>query len=262
MALFFQICGIRFFPNSLNRLKFPRGDSGFSVFLVDTQNDLEAEQDGFDRLTQHGVEGIVWCPTSQKDTLAKHPSDLPIVVIDRPLPNYDTVASEYYHGGSLMAQHVLSQGHRKIGMINGPQVLKSASERRRGFVDAIQSKAEIVWEVENPFSVDLLPKVDLRVRENLVTIIVAGNDLIAVGALQVLNDANIGVPTQVSLAGFDDIAWCQVVTPALTTVRQPTSELGHEAVSLLTRRIGDPDAPRRQVTLDVSLIVRDSIAKV
>ncbi|PCJ31461.1 MAG: LacI family transcriptional regulator [Alphaproteobacteria bacterium] len=248
-----------FFPELAQSVESAARDSGFAVFLVDTQESVEAEAEGISKLIKHGVEGIIWCPSSEKDCFKKYAGSIPVVVIDRPLPNYDTVYSDYSKGGKLLAQYLLSEGHRKIGLISGPQTIESAAQRRKGFLEEIGIQAEIIWEIENPFSIKLCPEAVSELKKQAVSVIVAGNDMIAIGAIKTLNKLKINVPESVSVVGFDDVPWSDIVHPSLTTIRQPLSELGKEAVNLLLRRIGNLTASKKSVILDVQLVVRDSV---
>jgi LacI family transcriptional regulator len=132
--------------------------------------------------------------------------------------------------------------------------------RRQGFVDAAGDDLEIVWEHEVPFSSDLPEAVRERVRTPDVTLIACANDAIAVGALRALRQGGLRVPHDVSLVGFDDVPWAEIIEPALTTVRQPLAELGSAAVKALHNRITHPDRPLRYETYPVEIVERRSVA--
>ena len=86
--------------------------------------------------------------------------------------------------------------------------------------------------------------------------------MIAVGVIKTFNELGIAVPEQVSVIGFDNISWCKVVSPALTTIRMQLKEIAAEAVSLLLRRIKEPDTPQRKIVINVELVTRDSVAQI
>ena len=90
------------------------------------------------------------------------------------------------------------------------------------------------------------------------TAIWAINDLLAIGALRAIHERRLCVPTDVALAGFDDIAFAQQLYPPLTTVHMPSRRMGRRAAEFLFRRIADPEAPLMQETLPLQLIVRAS----
>lgn len=248
-----------FFPELAQSVENAARNNDLAVFLVDTQESQTAEAEGIFKLIQYGVEGIVWCPSSDIDYFKEYSTDIPVVIIDRPLPNYDNVYSDYIKGGKLLAQYILSEGHRKIGLISGPQSFESALQRRRGFLEELGSSAEVIWEVENSFSMELADETRAKLLQQDVSVVVAANDMIAIAAIKILNQNKIKVPETISIVGFDGIPWSDIVQPPLTTMKQPLSELGKEAVNLLMRRIENPEASMKSVILDVDLIVRESV---
>jgi LacI family transcriptional regulator len=90
------------------------------------------------------------------------------------------------------------------------------------------------------------------------TAIFASNDLSAFGAIEAIRQHGLRIPEDISVVGFDDIPQASLVYPKLTTVRQPLTQIGREAVILLLEYIADPAQGTRQVTLETQLIIRDS----
>lgn len=230
------------------------------VFLVDTEGSHETELKAMQGLVQQGVDGIIVFPIDDTEFGAGQGADVPVVVLDRDSPDRDLVQAEYAEGGRLLADHLVKQGHERFGVLEGPQSVISARERSEGFARAVGRKGRIVWREEHPFSMTLTPAAEERLRKNEVTAVVCGNDLIAMGAMQYLDELGLDVPGDVSVVGFDDIEFSKVVTPPLTTIRLPTAQMGVEAVNLLTRRLQGEgaQAARSRVVLDVELMVRGS----
>lgn len=250
-----------FFPQLAQAVQGAARRAGYAVFLIDSEGSAEVEREAAEDFIRRGVEGIVWCPATEADTLAEFRSDLPIVVIDRPLPDYDTISSDYLAGGRLLAKQVISLGHSRIGMIVGPQRLSSAKQRRDGFIGGLGQSGEVVWEVENAFSIDLSDKARQRLASLDVSAIICGNDFIAIGTIRALHELGYRVPDDVSVLGFDDIPWASYSVPGLATVRQPLRAIGKEASSLLIRRIKGDDAPQVNIALGMQLVQRGSLAK-
>jgi DNA-binding LacI/PurR family transcriptional regulator len=84
------------------------------------------------------------------------------------------------------------------------------------------------------------------------------NNLMTLGALRALRERGVHVPEDMALVGFDDMPWSSELCPPLTAVQQPTYEMGQETVLLLVRRLANPDAPARTVTLQPRLVIRES----
>lgn len=251
-----------FFPELAQKIEFEARAAGLSVFMVDCQNLDTHEEEGLDLMEQQQVDGVIWCPTGSKSTERLAQLNCPVILIDRPLPGFDAVHSDYLAGGKLLAHHAIELGHKRVGLLSGPLETESARLRRQGFVDAAAGQIDIVWEHEVPFSSELTESARATLAANDTSLIVAANDLIAVGALDELKRQGLKVPEDVSLLGFDDIPWSALITPRLTTIRQPIEALAREAMALLTAKMQDRQRPACTRVLPVTLVVRDSARRI
>ena len=185
-----------------------------------------------------------------------------MVLIDRPRPGYAVVHSNYRMGGRLLAQYALRMGHTRVGLLSGPQNIESAHQRREGFVKAFPRSIDIVWEVCVGFDGVLTPEALAALEHRgRATLIVAGNDLIAISAIRRLAEQGVSVPEEVSVTGFDNIRWTDIVTPRLTTIAQPVGAIGAKAVELMQERMSGEKIASRRTIFDVELIERDSVRK-
>lgn len=169
------------------------------------------------------------------------------------------------HGGALsMTRYLLGLGHRRIAFIRGPEHNMDARQRLEGWREAmaaVPGGPDPALEAPGDFSeasgyaaACRLLKVQPR-----PTAIFAANDDMAVGALAALRDQGVGVPEDISLAGFDDIPIVRYLSPALTSVRAPIPELGARAAERLLSIIeAGGSIKARQETLDVVLVTRAS----
>lgn len=247
-----------YFPALAQTVERRARELGFALFLIDSANDPEAERAGLQSLAERNVDGVIWAPVAD-DPQAQYP--FPIVALDRTIHAVDCVSADHRMGGELAADFVNRLGHRRIGLLSGPQALTSARDRREGFVARIAEGCSIVWEVEVPFSLPLPNRAVERLLQCDVTLVVGGNDVIAIGALRALRGAGVSVPAQVSVIGFDDIPWSELVEPPLSTIRQPLEAIGDRAVELLRARMHNPRGPVRHELLPVELVSRGSAAK-
>jgi LacI family transcriptional regulator len=249
-----------FFPELAQAVENTARSLGLLVCLVDSQGRAEGESDGFALLMQHAVDGIIWCPLGPRLPAGVKELSRPVVLIDRPRPGYPVVHSNYEMGGQLLARYALRMGHRRVGLLPGPQNLESARQRRDGFVNAFPDDIEIVWEVGVGFDGVLTPQARAALkRRRGATLVVAGNDLIAIGAIRCLQEQGARVPADVSVTGFDNIRWADVVTPRLTTIAQPVGAIGTKAVQLMQERLSGESIPSGRIIFDVELIERDSV---
>jgi LacI family transcriptional regulator len=251
-----------FFPELAQAVENTARNLGLLVCLIDSQGRTDGESDGFALLMQHAVDGVIWCPLGPRPPAAVKKLDRPVVLIDRPGPGYAVVHSNYVMGGQLLAQYASSMGHRRVGLLSGPQDLASARQRRDGFVNASPGKIAIAWEVNVGFDGVLTTQAmdALRNRSN-ASLIVAGNDLIAISAIRYLGQHRVAVPDEVSVVGFDNIRWTDIVTPRLTTIAQPVGAIGAKAVELMQGSLSGEKIPARQTIFDVTLIERDSVKR-
>jgi DNA-binding LacI/PurR family transcriptional regulator len=203
---------------------------------------------------------------------------LPLVVVDEPrLPRHHFVGIDDRGGAREVARHVVSLGHRRIGVV----VDRLAGDGFAGFVDAGR-RAAATYRVtreriegfaeglaEAGIELDRLPVLEqssnrrdfgragaaaLLERDPEVTAVLAMTDELALGAMEELRARGIDVPGRVSVTGFDDVPEAAVSAPSLTTVRQPLRRKGEEAGRLLIH----PPAEPREVLLPVDLVVRHS----
>lgn len=251
-----------FFPELAQAVENTAREYGYSTVLIDCDLSKSIEIESIDRLSKWGVDGIVWFPVSQEDSASALQSKVPIVVIDRQLNKYDTVVPNHFQGGVLQAEHLLNLGHKRIGMISGPLSVDNMKDRRDSFIETVSGKAKMIWEIENPFSMTIDSKVKEKILEGGVTAIVAGNDLIAIGAMEILKQAGVKVPQDVSVIGFDNISWGQWMSPTLTTISLPVHELGSQAFNFLLRRINKPSSTRFNLCMDLDIIPRGSVTEV
>jgi DNA-binding LacI/PurR family transcriptional regulator len=144
--------------------------------------------------------------------------------------------------------------------LSGPQNLESARQRRDGFVAAFPRSIEVAWEVCVGFDGVLNHEARdaLKHRRN-ATLIIAGNDLIAISAIRCLSEFGMRVPDEVSVTGFDNIGWTDLVTPRLTTIAQPLGAIGAKAVELMQERMSGEKIANRRTIFDVTLVERDSV---
>jgi LacI family transcriptional regulator len=186
----------------------------------------------------------------------------PLMPLDERIPS---VSAAHTSGADQAMRHLLDLGHRRIGQITGPNGWLATEDRRRGYRAAL-SAAGILPDPR--LEVSAIPEIGpgREAAKKLLdlaeppTAIFAFNDNIAIGAIQEARVRGLRVPEDLSVVGFDDVEHATVVTPALTTVRQPLAEMGRTAVSLLNRLLERQRFETLHVQLATRLVVRESTA--
>ena len=171
----------------------------------------------------------------------------------------NSVTSDDAGGGAMIAAHLLALGHRRIGLVTSPRA-SCIPERRAALIAGLEGKAEVVWEVTTPASETISNEIRRMFNEINVTAVVCSHDLIAIGLLRALWEMNVSVPEDVSVIGFDDVQWSAVVSPGLTTIRQPFAGLAQKAVEVLLDRMDRPARRARRIVVGVDLVERETVA--
>jgi DNA-binding LacI/PurR family transcriptional regulator len=190
----------------------------------------------------------------------------PVVVVDERIPGLDLpfVGSDNRRGARLAAELALARGHRRIAIVAGPPGLWTAEQRLAGYREALAGAG---------LDPDTMPVAvgDYRLESGRAaaarllaaerpTAFLVANDLMAIGCLQQCLEAGLSVPGEVGIVGYDDVPLASLVTPRLTTIRQPAREMGRVAARILLDRIeGRPVEPATD--LPAELVVRESLGE-
>lgn len=213
------------------------------------------------------VDGVILLNPMNEEKLVKQlrKQKIPFVLLDNQ-KEHDNAASivvDNYNGGLDATNHLLELGHTKIAHLSGPAVYLSSRERKRGFVTALNNQNLEPFRVEEcDFSVqDGFDMVNKWIEQDSIpTAIFAADDFIALGALNALLNAELRVPEDVSLIGYDDQLFSSQLHPKLSTIKQPAYELGKQGVDLLVKMINNREIESEKITLKSELIVRGSTA--
>ncbi|GAC1312962.1 MAG: LacI family DNA-binding transcriptional regulator [Chloroflexota bacterium] len=242
--------------------------AGFFVLLANTDEQPERQADYLRMLLAERVAGVILVPaagTQAQPVRALIRANIPVVALDRPLPDLDVdaVRPDRARGVELAVEHLLAHGHRAIGLVNGPRELASAIERAHAFAAALhahglESRSE--WEACGDFREQggYAAARALLGREDRPTALVVANNLMALGTMRAALGLSLRVPDDVAMIAFDDTEWAPYLAPPLTTVAHPTHAIGRMAAELLERRLADPNAAIATVLLPPRLIVRNS----
>src|SRR5690606_10482358 len=242
-------------------------DLGYNVIIGNAIDDPEREQLYLKVLLSRQVDGVILISTGayQESLELLRAYNTPFVLVDRAsmLPDSDEIVTDNYVGGALATRYLLDLGHTRIGCITVPSTLTPSADRVTGYYDTLRS-AGITPDPALILAGDFQPESGYAACQKLLrlkdppTAIFACNDLMAIGALRAIHEAGASVPDDISLVGYDDIPLASFIVSTLTTVAQPSRELGQMAVRRLVQRLQNPELPAERSVLPVSLVVRDS----
>lgn len=246
-------------------------EAGYNIMLGNANDDPARELSYLKVLLSRQVDGMILISTGalaeSLALLASHHT--PVVMVDRSanMPYTDVIYTDNHVGGALATQHLIEYGHRRIACITGPSHLTPSADRVAGYHEAMRRAGLPVasgWVISGDFqsTSGFIASQTLLAHSQRPTAIFACNDLMAIGVLRAAHEAGLRVPADLSVVGYDDIALASYVVPPLTTIAQPSQQLGLEAVERLIQRVRNPNSPVTQSMLPVSLVQRESSAPI
>jgi LacI family transcriptional regulator len=215
-----------------------------------------------------GIAGaiIVLPPEPGADLVALQAAGFPFVLVDprEEVPrDIAAVSAAHFAGARSLTGHLVGLGHRRIGLIAGPDNWLASTARRAGHISAL-ADAGVLPDPALALPGEPTVRSGYQAAQRLLdmpdrpTALLGFNDKAASGALAAAAERGLRVPEDLSIAGFDDIDLAQATRPALTTVRQPLQEMGRMAVSLLLRLLNHHRLDALHIELATELIIRDS----
>lgn len=259
-----------FFTALIRGIEDVANAQGYAIILCNTDERLEKERAYLRLLRSRRVDGLIMAPSGAPgdyDDLFAEVST-PLVFIDRKIPKApaDAVVVDNVGGARQVVEYLLRLGHRRIAAITGVPHISTTSERIQGYRRALEAAGQ-------PLDPDLMRTGNSRLEggyqaalallrlSKRPTAIFATNNVMAIGLMRAVAEQGLRCPEDLSVACFDDFEWASVFRPRLTTVAQPTYDMGAKAADLLFARLegtlsGDP----QEVVLSSSLVIRDSCA--
>jgi LacI family transcriptional regulator len=254
-----------FFAELVKQIEAAAVAADYTVLVGNSANRPDRERAYLARLREHVVDGLVFAPSTEATEVA--PGDRSrVVVVDREIPGLDLVACDHEAGAREAVRHLLDLGHRRVACVSGPLDVPVFRQRFAGYreemapVLAREGIDPVDYARFEPLAGErgLEAAGELLALETPPTAIFATSDQQAIGVLRACADRGLRTPEDVSVVGFDDIPLAELMQPRLTTVRQPTEEIGRLVVERLMSRLDDRDQPAQRHVLPGELVVRAS----
>lgn len=223
--------------------------NGEAIVICNTDWLLSDERRALEALARQRVRGIIINPAGEDERYLEWLSDrgIALVLLDhrRSAGHVSSVVVDDVLGGRLAGEHLLQLGHRRIALVNGPISIPQCEDRRLGLLEAMsaagldQERDLIEIDVEAMDAPSGLAAVEELFGELAPTAVFCANDLLAIGVIRGLRLRRLRAPDDVAVVGYDDVELAAMTDPPLTTVHQPSYELGGTAYELL--RGGEPE---------------------
>jgi LacI family transcriptional regulator len=238
----------------------------YSTILCNTDESEIKQKQYLRMLLRRRIDGVLFVPASSDDPQPVHliqKQGIPVVLLDRHIPGVevDVVRADSEHGAYQLTQHLLSLGHKRIALLNGPKTVSTSVDRFNGFRQATaelnlqDNMTQIFWGNFTQESGYIMAQKAMA-SPIPPTAIFTGNNFIAVGAYQALREQGLCVPDDVALVTVDDPTSAFPFDPFLTAVTQPAREMGQQAAQLLLDRLDNAvEHDFRHIVLPTKLFI-------
>lgn len=260
-----------FFTKMVRGAEDAANEREYNIFFCNTDDDIGKEISYMNMLIEKSVDGIVLVGAAHRDKIKEKEMELklPIVTVDRDVnfENIDaTVSVDNFIGAYEAVKHLIGLGHKEIVYISGSLGIKPTKDRMSGYVKALEDSG-FKLDDNNIYHGDYTSEFGEEIVNKIVglenkTAIFCGNDMIALGVLKSLKRKGIRVPEDISIVGYDDIDLVSLISPELTTISQPSYELGKKSMNVLIDIIEKENEYLEDTILETNLIIRESTKKI
>lgn len=262
------------FPPMIKGIQSYLFRKGYVTIFVFSNNNQDEALEEVRRLSMRNVDGLIIASAFLEDRCVNEVllQEIPLVLANRSIKDghlVHQVLSDDQHGMELAIDHLQSLGHRHLVHFSGPNTILQGLKRRQAFEWLCQQKnmdfdiVDYDQDDKHAFSIEAG-----RVGANSyldsggkATGWIAGNDLMAIGAIKTCRERNIRIPDDISVCGFNDMPMSDMVNPSLTTISIPFEEIGEQAARMLIKEINDPWPSKQRLLMSPHLVVRESTAK-
>ena len=228
---------------------------GYATMICDCRSDAEREKEAVEFLYHRRVDGLIVMPAGSSDPGFKRftRAGRPIVMIDRKMQDVscDCILVDNEGAARDAVKRLVNAGHRKIGMIAGPEDIYTAKERLKGFRAAVREAGADTDEAliaRGNYTIEGGAAAMWKLHEQNpdMTAVFISNYEMTVGAMMEINDLGIRVPDELSVIGFDNVDFAKASVPKLSIVTQPTAQIAQEAADTLIEKLQERDSAVNQ----------------
>lgn len=262
-----------FFPEVIAGIQKVLQEKKYQVLIMSSYESYEKERENLITMEDNMVDGVIIslsCETKNTEYLLKMVREgLPVVMFNRVNDEIaiSKVIFDDYKWAFFATEHLIEQGCRKIFHFSGPQYLNFAKNRMNGYKDAMK-KHKLAFDPDQVVETGLLIEDGVGVMEKLIEkgqipeAVMAVNDMTAIGAMRVLKKHKIKIPEEVAVVGFTECPLAPLVEPPLTSVVQPTFEMGMQVARLLLKQIENEGSVEPEtIMLSGKINIRESSVK-
>ena len=253
-----------FFATLIRGIEDYAQKKGYSVLLGDTQGDVENERVYLDLFNSRQADGVIQLTPYDVD-VSYVPEHLPIVgAAGCEGTPYPSVRIDNAAAAKTVTDYLISQGHKRIGIITGLLDNRHTIDRLSGFRKSLEEAGlefdqSLVIEGEFTMTSGQVAANQVLMMDEKPTALFCLNDDMAIAVMQTLKANGVRVPEDISIAGFDNIEYSKYTDPPLTTIEQPAQEMGRMAAKQLITLLEQGELPQNRFVMPYEFIVRDSV---
>ncbi len=257
-----------FFPEITKIIEKKAKKRGFSIILSHSRESYAVERAEINLLRGFRVQGFIIAPSGNQKQVGVYEKlqklRLPFVFIDRVKEKIDCsyVVTNTEKGSLQIGRYLLKKGYKKWGYLRGPRSIFTSESHYKGLCASLTESGHSTNSIITA-SAGFKEEDGYRAVQKLMSkakpdVIIAINDLVAIGAYRFLKEKGIRVPQDVALVGFSDLKFMDILEIPLTTVRENIAEIGQKAIEILLYQIARPEGPSRKVLVEPELVIRQS----
>jgi LacI family transcriptional regulator len=236
-------------------------EHGTLVLASSSDEDPDRQRELLHALVSRRVDGLIAVPASgnQSSLLSERRLGRPMVLVDRPAPEADSVIVDNRAGATRALRHLVAHGHRRVAFLGDLRSLWTATERHAGYIEGLAAEGItldprlVVMDVRG---VDTAERAGLLAAPEPPTALLTGQNLITIGAIHALQ--RLGLQQRIALLSFDDFPLADLLVPRVSVVAQDPTAIGRTAAELLFARLDGDRRPPRHVVVPTRLIARGS----
>ncbi|MCM3132523.1 LacI family transcriptional regulator [Paenibacillus polysaccharolyticus] len=253
-----------YFPQLARGVEDRMQEQDYRLIFGNSDEDERKEQDYIQTFIQNNVVGVI-SSTNYPHSSIYEKLKIPVVFLDRTSLDRPSVYADGREGGRLAAKEIIKRGSKRITVMQGPSHIRPSQDRFEGAIEVIRQAGlnhEVIQTTSFSFNEAGVWAEELFRKFPDTDGVIASNDIAAMAVLHEAYRIGRNVPNDVQVIGFDDIPMSGLLSPALSTIRQPAYEMGREAAGLLIQLVEQNKIENKNIQLPVSFIERGTTRKV
>ncbi|QEN08712.1 LacI family transcriptional regulator [Oceanispirochaeta crateris] len=251
-----------FFSEIVKSIEKTAGEEGYNIMLCDSEGSSEKEDLYIHLLLQKGADGLIIAPVDQyKEFQWENQTSKPYVQIDRKIQKAKGSFIGIDNAGSAQraVEILIENGCQKIGFIGYKDLFYTMGERRRGYLNALESAGLPPYQFISEHRGESLDSLAVWMRQVCPDGLLCTNEVLSYYALLAAEENKVDVPQDLKIIGYDDARWLSLLKTPLTVLRQPTEEIGRSAIQKIIELIGGtcPEG-RKDIIHNWEMVVRES----